>query len=287
MTSTTMPPSAAEFHERIARLVADLAGGTIAPDTAETLSTYALRDYYMREVLTAWEGSRDDSALLAQADACATVRTVAAMTCAAGFTWAAGDAFKAQGMLKAVLNADGDYSLALLLDRALRRGVPGSVWLEAVRMTSAQGIVDSGAWGVGGMSAVTWDGAPAQPELNLNGPAALVSHLRVILDGDLARPYLGIALDGSGAVQAIARADESGWLAQAMTDLGDVVNADRAVLVSLNGDADGLRAVGGLTYLPTVDLLAVDVERMTYRSALCDDATCCPADGVAFEWASA
>ena len=259
-------------------------GGKVQPESAAVLMNVRARDLYMHEVITAWQGSADDSALMAQRDACLEVRTVAAMTCAAGFTFAAGDTRKASAMLDAALAADPDYSLARLLKRAIVNAVPVSVWLSAVADCTPDTIAAGSSDEVRGCAVVEWDPQVAQV-LRLDGPAALVSHLGVILNDDFTRPYLAICLTSESEVACTARVDVADGLPTAVQTLAESQNdAQRVVLVSLNGDRDGLaaQADGCGAHLFVADVLAVDMAAGIWSSALCTDETCCPVEGHAF-----
>ena len=262
-------------------------GGKVQPESAAVLLDVRGRDLYIREVLTAWQASGDDTALMAQRDACVEVRTVAAMTCAAGFTFAAGDTRKASAMIDAALTADPDYSLAQLLRRAVRNAVPASVWLSAVNDCTPESITAVTSDEVRGAAVVEWN-ANAQPVqvLQLDSPGALVSHLGIILGDDFTRPYLAVCLTGEGEVVCTARVDVADGLPAAVQALWEShEDAERVVLVSLNGDREGIAAQqdGCGAYLFVADVLAVDMAAGIWSSALCTDTTCCPVEGRAFE----
>lgn len=53
-------------------------------------------------------------------------------TCAAVLAWLAGDGVRAGIALERALSADSDYSLALLVDAALRAGMPPATWRSAM-----------------------------------------------------------------------------------------------------------------------------------------------------------
>lgn len=69
---------------------------------------------------------------------CADSDRAALATVIAGLAWQRGDGAVAQECLNLALAADAGYSLARLLDRAIRHAVPPSVWVDAVSATTVE-----------------------------------------------------------------------------------------------------------------------------------------------------
>lgn len=74
--------------------------------------------------------------LLGLATACPSTYAPAVYTVCAAAYWQGGDGAKACEALEQALALDGDYSLAMLLYRAIQAGMPPAIWRQALRDTS-------------------------------------------------------------------------------------------------------------------------------------------------------
>ena len=129
---------AQQAHECVETL---LAGSEPSPVVALTLTDVRLRDAVIRMIThdhDAQQRRQAEQCLINTMKVCPSALRASVATVAAGLAWQRGDGATAGHCLDVALTADSNYSLARLLQRALRSAVPPAVWVSAVGQTTMQ-----------------------------------------------------------------------------------------------------------------------------------------------------
>lgn len=143
VTDEVLADSDAEQRCERAHRCVDLlvSGGGADPEVALALADVRVRDAVIRLVthdLSQPARRSAETCLIDTMRLCPRELRAPVVSVAAGLAWQRGDGATASRCVAIALDADPGYSLARLLQRAIRDAVPPQVWVNAVAQTSVQ-----------------------------------------------------------------------------------------------------------------------------------------------------